>query len=311
MGDDVLPTAAQEIARQLSFEPVAECAVCGGNDFEPAYQRRFLDTDFHWTRCRHCRLVLQNPRPSRASLAAIYNSEFYWQGDQRSEDGARMGYKSYEKDDIGRLELGRQRMRLLQKHLPGGGHILDIGCATGFFLKNALDAGMTGLGVELSEDMARYGRETYGVDIRAEDFDDLPLEPATFDAVTFWGCDSNFADPRGLFERIQVVLKPGGYVYFNFWDFDHPLRPVLLGDNKILYNSLFCFNKKNIAMLLERTGFEILSLKGEWRRVTVDSVLAWTGHHRLLALTRKLRLPEIPIWLPALTGYIALAQKKG
>jgi SAM-dependent methyltransferase len=304
-----VPDSAAELARALTFEPLTECAVCGGHDFTPAYQRQYLGADFHWTRCRDCRLLFQNPRPSRASLSAIYNSDFYWQGDQRSEDGRRMGYKSYEKDDVQRLELGRQRMQLLSRHLPNGGHILDIGCATGFFLKNAQDAGMTGLGVELSEEMARYGRETYGVDVRAVDFDDLPLQPETFDAVAFWGCDSNFFDPRGLFERIHQVLKPGGYVYFNFWDFDHPLRPVLLGDNKILYNSLFCFNKKNIAMLLERTGYQTLSLKGEWRRVTVDSVLAWTGHHRLLALTRKLGLPEIPIWLPALTGYIVLAQK--
>jgi SAM-dependent methyltransferase len=300
---------AQELARQLTFEPVQECAVCAGRDFQAAYRRQYLGADFQWTRCRHCRLLFQNPRPSRAALAAIYNSDFYWQGDQRSEDGHRMGYKSYEKDDVQRLELGRQRMELLRRHLPEGGHILDIGCATGFFLKNAQDVGMTGLGVELSEDMARYGRETYGVDIRALDFDDLALQPQSFDAVAFWGCDSNFYDPRGLFERIHQVLKPNGYVYFNFWDFDHPLRPLLLGDNKILYNSLFCFNKKNIGMLLERSGFRTLSLKGEWRRVTVDSVLAWTGHHRLLALTRKLRLPEIPIWLPALTGYIVLAQK--
>jgi SAM-dependent methyltransferase len=302
MGDEMLPTAAQELAQQLSFEPVEECAVCGGREFAPAYQRRFLEADFHW---------FQNPRPSRARLAAIYNSEFYWQGDQRSAEGARMGYKSYEKDDVQRLELGRQRMELLRQHLPQGAHLLDIGCATGFFLKNAQDVGMTGLGVELSEDMARYGRETYGVDVRATDFEELPLDPASFDAVAFWGCDSNFADPRGLFQRIHEVLKPGGYVYFNFWDFDHPLRPILLGDNKILYNSLFCFNKKNMAMLLERTGFEIISLKGEWRRATVDSVLAWTGHHRLLALTRKLGLSNLPIWLPALTGYIVLAQKKG
>ncbi len=297
------------LAQKLTFEPLTTCIVCEGTEFERVYHRQYLGSDFYWTRCGTCRLLFQNPRPTREALAAIYNSDFYWQGDERSEDGHRMGYKSYQKDDVQRLELGRQRMTLLSAHLKNGGHLLDIGCATGFFLKNAIDVGMTGLGVELSEDMARYGREEYGVDIAAVDFDDLDLEPESFDAVTFWGCDSNFHDPRKLFERVHEILKPGGFVYFNFWDFDHLLRPILLGDNKILYNSLFCFNRKNIAMLLERSGFTTLHCKGEWRRVTLDSVLAWTGHHRLLALTRRLKLPEIPIWLPAMTGYVVLAQK--
>lgn len=304
----MLATAA-ELAKELTFEKLETCCICDGQEFESAYTREYLGASFHWVRCRACRLLFQSPRPSRKTLAAIYNSDFYWRGDQKSEDGHRMGYKAYEQEDALRLQLGQQRMKALIKYVPSGSHILDIGCATGFFLKCAKDFGLSGLGVELSEDLAKFGREQYGVEIEAADFDDFPLPDATFDAVTFWGCDSNFFHPRTLFERIHATLKPGGYVFFNFWDFDHPLRPLLLGDNKILYNSLFCFNRKNLATLLERTGFETVSIKGEWRRVTLESVLAWTGHTKLLGLCRRLGLLNLAVWLPALTGYVLLARK--
>ncbi|MGE0490652.1 MAG: class I SAM-dependent methyltransferase [Vulcanimicrobiota bacterium] len=299
---------ARQIAEQLEFSPVGACAACGSDHFESAYRRRFLGHDFHWSRCNHCRLVFQNPSLKPSSLWAIYNSDFYWLKDERSEHGHRMGYKDYARDEAFRLKLGRQRIRELSKYLSPRSSLLDIGCATGFFLKAAQELGYAAQGVELSADMARFGRQQYGVDITIADFSQFELPAASFDAITFWGCDSNFYQPP--FARVHGLLKPRGYVYFNFWDFDHPLRPLLLGDSKILYNSLFCFNRYNTRLLLAQAGFELLEMTSEWRWVRLDSALALTGHSRLRNLARRLGLADSALWLPCPTGYLVLARKR-
>lgn len=287
---------------------VDRCYVCEGRELSRVYTREFFEREFHWSRCDNCGLVFQNPKLTRESLSAIYNSKLYWQDDQRTDDGRRMGYNQYEKGDAQRLELGRQRVELLCSYLAEG-RVLEIGCATGSFVKAAVDAGYDCRGIELSRDAAEFGCKTYGIDIEVGDFDFGDNGSDSYHSVAFWGCDSNFYDPEKTFQKIHSILEPGGYLLFNFWDFEHFLRPILLRDNKLLYNSIVCFSKRNIEILLTRLGFEMVEMRGEWRRVNLDAVFAWTGHHRLLLMARKLGISEFPIWLPALTSYVCVARK--
>jgi len=298
----------EELGSVFETVEVARCYVCDSQDLKPAYTRRFFDRDFHWARCHDCGLVFQNPKLTRSSLQAVYNSKIYWQNDERTDDGRRMGYNQYEKDDSLRLALGRSRVEVLKRYLDRG-RVLEIGCATGSFVKAAVDSGFDCRGVELSQDAAEFGRSAYGIDIEVGDFDFGSDPPESYDGVAFWGCDSNFYDPSVTLGRINKILRPGGILCFNFWDFEHLLRPLLLGDNKLLYNSMVCFSRRNVEILLQRLGFEVLALKSEWRRATLDSVFAWTGHHRLLKLTRFLRLSNLPVWLPALTSFVCVARK--
>lgn len=304
---------SQEIAEPLSSTfhtvEVTRCYACDSDQLEQTYSRRFFERDFHWCTCQECGLVFQNPKLTRESLDAIYNSKLYWQSDARTSDGRRLGYNQYEKDDALRMALGHQRVEVMSRHLSSG-RVLEIGCATGSFVKAACDSGFDCRGIELSLDAAEYGRLAYGIDIEVGDFEFADDAPESYDAVTFWGCDSNFYDPQSTFERMAEILRPGGVLCFNFWDFEHPLRPALLGDNKLLYNSMVCFSRRNIELLLSRTGFEMVELKSEWRRVTLDSVFAWTGHHRLLKAVRALKISNLPIWLPALTSYLCVARKR-
>src|SRR5262245_47471126 len=297
-----------DLSKQLAFADVARCYVCNGHAYRPEFERFFFGRRFTWVRCLGCGLVLQNPKLSRESLRAVYNSSTYWKAGRPDGDLPRLGYVDYETEDRFRLRQAGRRLRIVARFLPTGSSILDVACAGGVFVKAAKDAGMKARGIDLSAAMADFGRRAYGVEIDAADFELYEARPAAFDGLTIWGSDSNFFNPRDAFGRARAQLRPGGFVFFNFWDFDHPAR-FLLGEFKKSYNALYHFNRANVVRLLADVGFAVRSIRMEWQYVSLASVFDMTSRRRLRSLVHRLGCEDVVVCLPTLSGYVVAAQK--
>jgi SAM-dependent methyltransferase len=296
-------------AESFDFVPVEQCYVCGSRGRTPAIERWFFGRRFSWVRCGDCGLVYQDSKLSRESLQRIYNSTFYWQaGEDGSQPAARLGYTDYLRDDGPRIRQARDRMRTVSRFLQPGSRILDVACATGFFVKAARDAGMDARGVDISAEMARVGRERYGVEIQVADFDFLEATPGSLDGITIWGSDSNFYDPAATFRKVRALLRDGGFVFFSFWDFDHPARP-LLGEFKLAYNALYQWNRNNLSRLLKTTGLPPRRIALEWQHVTLGYVCSMTGRPGLRRLLAGVGLADTVIRMPTLSGFVVAAQK--
>ena len=269
----------------------------------------FFDCDFRWDRCASCSFVFQNPKLTLQSLHHIYSSPTYWQaGDETSDSGRPVGYMDYTEGENYRLMQSRYRIRTVERFLPKGSQLLDVACASGFFSKVARECGYEAWGIELSPQLAAYGREQYGLRIEAEDFDTYDIQPASLDGVTLWGCDSNFYDPVATFCKVNRVLRPGGFTFFNFWDFDHFTRP-LLGKFKISYSALHQFNQVTLRAALEKAGLRIRSKSMEWSYGSVEAILALTCRMSLLKLARRLGLAKVVLRIPTLSGFVVAAEK--
>ncbi|HUO64849.1 MAG TPA: class I SAM-dependent methyltransferase [Terriglobales bacterium] len=295
-------------AASFDFVPVDQCYVCGNRSRTPAFERWFFGRKFCWVRCRECELVYQESKLSRESLQRIYNSTFYWKTGEGPQPTAGLGYTDYLSDDRPRTRQAYDRMRTVSRFLPRGSKILDVACATGSFVKAARDAGMDARGVDLSEEMARAGREKYGVEIEVADFDFLEAPPGSLDGITMWGSDSNFYDPAATFRKARVLLRDGGFLFFSFWDFDHPTRP-LLGEFKLAHNALYQWNRKNLSRLLETIGLPPRRIAMEWQHVTLDYVCSMTGRESLRRLLASAGLKNTVVRMPTLSGFIVVAQK--
>lgn len=294
----------------LEFQELETCTICGHSEMEFQIQRSFFDCDFIWKRCRHCRFVFQNPKLTRASLQHIYNTNTYWTaGEERSEEGRPVGYLDYTAGEKYRLRQAEVRLRSVKKWLPEGSSLLDVACASGFFAKVACDHGYKAAGVELSADLAEFGRQEYGIEITAADFDELQLEPGSLDAITIWGSDSNFYDPVVTFNHVNEALRPGGWFFFNFWDYDHFTRP-LLGGFKMGYTAMHMFNRHNVKLLLERTGFGQPHMHMEWTYATVEAILALTMRMSLLKMARRLKLDQVILRIPTFSSFLVAVQKR-
>jgi 2-polyprenyl-3-methyl-5-hydroxy-6-metoxy-1,4-benzoquinol methylase len=206
-----------------SFE-YRSCPSCGRDDFEVVFESNLKPSCFNvlydyrmetydphkavegylvpgkeWgrhVRCKNCGLVYMNPieQVSRTN-------EYYSRATNNHTSTIRESY----------LRTAESQVRLIQKHARGK-RLLDIGCAQGFFLYSACQAGYTGKGVELSEDAADYAKKEFGLDVEVKPFEDLHFPENHFDVVTLWQTLEHLANPGPVLNEVHRILKPGGLV---------------------------------------------------------------------------------------------------
>jgi len=153
-------------------------------------------------RCEECGHGYVWPVPSAEFLEAIYRDPTYYQGSAES-----VGFHDYES-----LEPARNRM--FARHLAkieaevARGRILDVGCATGDFLKVARSRGWKVLGADPSA--ARAQVEAAGIDLVGTNVQDADVEEGSLDAITFWDVLEHVTDPLADLSRAQQLLRRGG-----------------------------------------------------------------------------------------------------
>jgi ubiquinone/menaquinone biosynthesis C-methylase UbiE len=98
---------------------------------------------------------------------------------------------------------------------------LEIGCGTGFFLLNLMQAGLAGRGsvTDISPGMvsaALRNAESLGlaVDGRVADAETIPYEDASFDVVVGHAVLHHIPDVERALREVLRVLKPGGRFVF-------------------------------------------------------------------------------------------------
>jgi 2-polyprenyl-3-methyl-5-hydroxy-6-metoxy-1,4-benzoquinol methylase len=142
------------------------------------------------------------PVPSADFLEAIYRDPKYYQGSSES-----IGFQDYE-------SLGSARTRMFTRHLTriesevGKGRILDIGCATGDFLKVARNRGWQVLGADPSA--ARAQVEAAGIALVGTNVHDVDVDEGTLDAITFWDVLEHVTNPMADLAQARRLLKPHG-----------------------------------------------------------------------------------------------------
>jgi ubiquinone/menaquinone biosynthesis C-methylase UbiE len=101
------------------------------------------------------------------------------------------------------------------------GRALELGCGTGFFLLNLMQAGLTARGsvTDLAPGMvaaALRNAERLGLDVdgRVADAEQIPYDDATFDVVVGHAVLHHIPDLDAAFREVLRVLKPGGRFVF-------------------------------------------------------------------------------------------------
>src|SRR5258708_8171751 len=152
---------------------------------------------------------------------------------------------------------------------PGGGRLLDIGCATGNFLVAARDAGYDVTGIELDRNAARFAKERLGLQwvfpLTISEFADRNLVER-FDVVTFFEVLEHQASPAEFLQKVKVCVRPGGVIALSV-----PNRERWLTGPDLLDYPPNHFSRWNTAALrkfLSAQGFEILSIREQPAGVT-------------------------------------------
>lgn len=138
--------------------------------------------------------------------------------------------RSYIEDEPHLSALANRRLELLQSPAANSSprdsakpRLLEIGCATGFFLRAAHERGYQCEGLEVSEYAAAYGRDTLGLDIQTASFLDVDLPAASYDVIAAFYVVEHFSEQRQIFAKIARALRAGGQFLFALPSTNGPL----------------------------------------------------------------------------------------
>jgi len=175
---------------------------------------------------------------------------------------------------------------MLDRQIPVGARILEIGCGTGQLGAFLSVGGRAVLGVDMSSaslGLATDFKTRHGLDncnFMQGNLFDLPLQPESFDLVICKGVLHHTADARAAFASACKLVRPGGYVVVGLynrigripttirrWYFKLRPRPENASD--------FVLSEITQSDDKARSWFYDQYMHPHETRHTIDEVLAW------------------------------------
>ena len=255
--DYQLPTDMIRQSALLNTAPplqVAACPICG-----PGATSLFVRSgDRDVQRCDSCRLLFSSPRPSQQDIAEFFASQYIADRHRAEVDFSSMR----------ELTL-RREAALIRRFLPDGGRLLDIGCASGTFMRQfANDRSWTVEGVEPSRFAAEYARSTWGLTVHTGFLRDLRLPSETFDAITSLDSFYFHPEPNEDLAEMARLIPPGGFLFmeipglaFRLAKNSGPLAYLLFGEAARLNAGLhlYFYSARTLSRLAGKHGFHLVA----------------------------------------------------
>ena len=215
-------------------------------------------------RCVSCGHTWVYPIPSAEVLADFY-SKGYFHGEVEKR-----GYQDYEADKKSVLPEFTYFLEQLENATTAR-DLLDIGAATGVFMECAIARGWKARGLELSAYAAEAGRAK-GLDIACTALEDVQEDVYRgVSVVTMWDVVEHFRDPVQAFGVLSRIIPQNGLIMFATPQSDSFFARMMGKMWTLLAppQHLHYFSRKSMQDLLERYGFEIVSI--EWRGKSFDA----------------------------------------
>jgi len=258
-----MPTAHTE------YTTVYCCNVCGGSKSRPSAKKR----GFRLRRCGECDHVFVAPPPSQDALARMFSGSASYFVTANTDLSATSPTAANELHE------------LLARHDIRSGRLLDIGSATGQLLFHLRELGWNTSGVEVNADAAAVGLR-WGVDVRVGTLDEAGFPEDAFDVVHLGSMVQHLPAPYDTFVEIRRILRPGGLIVLStpnagtgFAVATSVIARVFNADwpqSEAPYN-LSEFTARSLSVLLERSGFNVVSLESRTVRPFLYTVGA-TGY---------------------------------
>jgi SAM-dependent methyltransferase len=200
--------------------------------------------------CNDCKLIFVHPIPD---LVSIYNEDYF------SGAGGGFGYVNYDEDKEPMVPVFNKYLDLFDKYKDKKGRLLDIGAATGFFLKLAKNRGYEVSGVEMSDHAAKEARRA-GIDVITGDLLSNHYPDQFFDIITMLDVLEHFTDPFVELSEVKRILKTKGLLVVNTPNGQSLLARILKTNWHLVIppEHLFYFSPKNLEAFLVKNGFSIL-----------------------------------------------------
>lgn len=232
--------------------------------------------------CGHCDEAFLHPQPAPEVLDGLYGGNAYFEG------GGHGGYSDYDADEALHRDNARRRLERVRARFAGAGRLVDVGCATGFFLDEARRAGLEVTGVEVSRWAASRARARLDAPVHS----DLSEVQGQADVVTFFQVLEHMPDPSRALAKAHAILRPGGLLVIETWDRSSLVARAMGAHWQQVTppSVLFLFSRRSLQQRLERAGFGGVAQHSSGKRVSAGFVSGLLAEKYPRALGQAARL---------------------
>jgi 2-polyprenyl-3-methyl-5-hydroxy-6-metoxy-1,4-benzoquinol methylase len=235
-----------------------KCCVCDSDDAEKIgtgrdFEYRTSADSFDAMQCRICGLVYVNPRPDISEFETIYPENYH--AFDFSEENFGIVHKI-------RSRLEAKRVLSWCSNLPDDAKILDVGCGDGFHLELLKKYGKKTWhldGIDIDERAVEMA-ENRNLNVRHGTISDIETTQENFYDFAFTvQTIEHVEQPFEFLKAIGKVLKTGGklvVVTDNTDSYDFKIFKQSHWGGYHFPRHWSLFNKKNLAKLGEKAGFE-------------------------------------------------------
>ena len=244
------------------------CPVCGDisyrrlNSFDLTTQDITLSVgQICLVRCRGCGLVYVNPQPQweAADIKDLYGMVYFQASYMKFYGGDSLALQTNESFS--------DRLLLIERYCKNG-KILDIGCASGDFVRFAQGQGWDAYGVEASSYAADIAINQQGLKVFKGTLEDAHFPDDFFDVVFMGDVLEHMAKPLGFLACARRSLKAGGLLYVAvpnarslYYYFFMCLSRFTHKDYFVLPHHLLHFSQSSLTRLISSSGFKVEELR--------------------------------------------------
>lgn len=261
-----------------SERKIRPCPVCR----ETGFKKIFTKGGLEFVECRVCGLLYINPQPSDDEISALYSEDYYrpWGLDSDSSVVSEMKIATFD-DKLSTVE-----------RFTGKGRVLDIGCATGFFLEAAKRRGWDVFGVEISPYSAEIAQGRFGKDrVFNGELTSASYEDGFFDVIFMSDLVEHVKDTDAFFKEVFRIVKVGGIIAIvtpNIKSLSYRLMRRSWPHLKMEH--LYYFSSSTMKMLLEREGFKPVHISTAKKALNLSYVERQFSTYPMPVLTPALRM---------------------
>lgn len=276
------------------------CEVCENNKHIDFMKKG----GFNFCRCSSCGIERIWPQPSNEQLEKIYGQHYYdaWGIETSPKTVETLKKATFEK-----------RLSLIRNDLKAEAKLLDLGCATGYFLDVAQESGFEAFGVELSEYGANQTAAKHGKDhVFHGEFENsiFAANPINkFDAIFMSDFIEHVRDPKIILQLAHNRLNQGGKIVITT-PMVKSFSYFIMGKTWSQYKTehLFYFSFSNIKKLLEELNYSNVKYHKAIKCMTLDYIITqfMNYHHPLFTPIFKVTNKILPDVIKARKFWITL-----
>lgn len=247
------------------------CNICDGKKFKTRYHLK----EFDILQCSDCHTLCRNTVFDKSENERLYGKDYFC---NQQKD-------YFFKNIVVRDKAFTHKMSIINRLYPQKGKLLDLGCATGLFLKKAVEGGWDAEGVEFSEFAAQHARDIERLKVSHGDLIDMHFPAANFDVITMWDMIDHTESPYDIVKEAFRILKPGGILAMDTFMVDGLLFKIAECVYRVTFGMIKAplkkgfplhhshyFSTQTFCYLLTSNGFEIIQKEGSYLNGEVFSL---------------------------------------